>query len=100
MLGILLLPISAALVCGQPPAKPDPYNGQSVRNESLRQELMAMMREDQAARESMLKKLGEAGIPFNDGRANSDPQAGLCRQPRAQVAPHGSSPEFPMKRWN
>ncbi len=81
---VLLLLISAALACGQPPAKPDPNGGQSLRNETLRRDLMAMMREDQAARESMLKKLGEAGIPFNDAQANPDPKAVKLMQQESQ----------------
>ena len=34
-----------------------------------------MMREDQAAGESMLKKLGEAGIPLSSDRPNADSRA-------------------------
>jgi hypothetical protein len=83
-LGLMLLPLSALMFSGQPPANSDVGPVQRVQNESLRQELMAMMREDQAARESMLKKLGEAGIPFDDGRANPDPQAVKVMQQESQ----------------
>ena len=79
-----LLLLTFVMVFGQPPAKPDPNGGQSVRNQTLRRELIAMMREDQAARETMLKKLGEAGIPFDDGRANSNPQAVKVMQQESQ----------------
>jgi hypothetical protein len=84
MLAMMLLSLTFVMVCVQPPAKPAPNGGQSVRNEALRRELMAMMREDQAARESMLKKLGEAGIPFNGDRANLDPQAVKVMQQESQ----------------
>jgi hypothetical protein len=84
MLAMMLLPLSAALVCSQPPTKAEPNGAQRVRNEPLRQELLTMMREDQAARESMLKKLGEGGIPFNGDRANSDPQAVKVMQQESQ----------------
>jgi hypothetical protein len=84
MLAMMLLSLTFVMVCVQPPAKPAPNGGQSVRNEALRRELMAMMREDQAARESMVKKLGEAGIAFDDARANSNPQAVKVMQQESQ----------------
>jgi hypothetical protein len=70
-----LLPVSIILACGQEPAVDSPAGRQGAQNEPLRRELMTMLREDQSARESMLKRLGAAGVRLGSSQAKSDPAA-------------------------
>jgi hypothetical protein len=46
-----------------------------IKNESLRQELLAMEKADQAARAAMLAELGRKGISIHSGKPITDPAA-------------------------
>jgi len=84
LFAMIVLPVSAGLVYGQGPAKTDPDGRQGVRNEPLRRELLAMVREDQAARESVLKALGAAGLSPGGDRPDSDPRAATATRDEAR----------------
>lgn len=65
-----LIAASAAVTLTQPPKDAPP-----PRNESLRKELIAMEKADQAAREEMLAEFGKKGIEITGGKPITDPTA-------------------------
>ena len=63
---------SAAPLYGQEQSQPTHANVQSVQNNALRLELLAMTKEDQDARVKMLRELKQQGVPIGQKLDPSD----------------------------
>jgi hypothetical protein len=70
-LAIAFLPTMTS--AGGPQEKKGPAKDPAVKDESLRKELLAMLKEDQQARTAMLKEMGEKGLSPLKGKT-TDPR--------------------------